>query len=172
VHERAGGVALGPRPQAGGVVAALGRAEQPIPRTAGAGQLQPDGRPQPRQELHTVGRPNDRDPVDQLGTRQPAPDHIRVERLPHPDGGHPVRHPAGQVDEQLRVVPAVVTDEHPPDLRRGVEQALERGALGRPADDKPPRDQARRPRQHRPRRVAVPREQVADGPGKSGSAAP
>ena len=161
MHEGADGVAGGPCAQPSGVVAPLVGGEEPVvDRSLPWLLLQPQARLQSRQHLLAVRRPHHRD----VGHGQRLLGGVgTLEHLTQRDGRHQPGTAAGETGEQRRVVPGIVTDEHPAHVRMALGQPGERGTLaGQARADEPARHQRPPARQHLAGRVAVPTQQTRD----------
>jgi hypothetical protein len=166
VHQRANGVALGPRAEAGGSVAALELGEEPVRDGALTRLSEAEGRSHQREELLGVRRPDHcrtdgvRGPGGRCDSRP-----VDVVHLAQRDHRDPARVVVREIEEHLRVVLSVVPDEHPSHVRRLLGELLEAGQLAPPASsEEPPGDEAVAGRQERARRIAVSREQIRDRP--------
>ena len=168
MHEGTRRVALGPRPEAGGLVAAFELREEPVRGGTLAGLSDPDSGSHQRQELLAVGCPHHgRADGAVRARRQVDPRTVDVEHLPQRDHRDAIPIAVREIDEHVRVVPTVITEEHPPQVRHPIRQVFDPSELPRPtATEHPPRREAPARRQQRAGRVAITFEQGRDRLGQ------
>ena len=166
VHQRADRVALGPRPEAGGPVAAFELRQEPVRDRTLPGLPDPESRSHQRQQLFAVRCPDHGRADGAPGPgRQIDLRTVYVDHLPQRDHRDTIPPAVREIDEHLRVMPPVVAEEHPPHVRHPIRQAFHPGQLACPAaPDHPLRREAPARRHQRARRIAVTYEQVRDRP--------